>query len=403
MSLTSRGYDSDGMQHVLEPDRMTASTQSMPGSVVEPLAMSIARRLPHQLQQQQVPPEAVEFAGVTSMSPGAGRARDKIYDAILQQNFRLLADQGGQHEHRSQLCSETAAVEAFDPAAAIYCSGLAPDQAQVLGQAVSSSGTPARAGSCVTGPIEGTPTSLPNGMTSTQVSSAEESTIRYQSQALTAASLSQPGVAHGSLAAFSLQTELPGNISNQASSLGSQIGDLGQYKNLSFDLSITSESIMGGGSVYPQPERQQPLLGNATSPPQTEQITAAQAAATCKIAAGHLSAVAETTSCESRQSDAALYGQQPSRALYPDQLKMEPLADDVDYTDYALVKQCSVAPVSQSLDNEDRTHKAKKQRSAFDDTRRKETADTRWRKACLRCRVQKVRVSAVVGLGLRKA
>ncbi|KAL3951687.1 hypothetical protein ACCO45_013404 [Purpureocillium lilacinum] len=202
VSLTSRGYDSDGMQHVLEPDRMTASTQSMPGSVVEPLAMSIARRLPHQLQQQQVPPEAVEFAGVTSMSPGAGRARDKIYDAILQQNFRLLADQGGQQEHRSQLCSETAAVEAFDPAAAIYCSGLAPDQAQVLGQAVSSSGTPARAGSCVTGPVEGTPTSLPNGMTSTQVSSAEESTIRYQSQALPAASLSQPGVAHGSLAAF---------------------------------------------------------------------------------------------------------------------------------------------------------------------------------------------------------
>ncbi|KAJ6441323.1 endo-polygalacturonase PG1 [Purpureocillium lavendulum] len=378
------------MHQVQEQNRMIASTQPVSGAAVESVGMSIARQLAPQLQQQQVPIDSAGFVGVTDLSPGPGRAGDRFFDTVFQQQFRMITGLGNQRSGRNHSCSEATPIEQFDSSSAVYFSGLAPQQAQILGQEVVNGDTTASAGSRVAGRVDETSTELSGEITSAQVSGVGEPAVSYQSQNLPSTSLSQAGLGTSSLATFPVHSDLSGNANNQASDLDDQVGDLGQYRNLSFDLNITTESVMGGGNVYPQPERQQQLLRNINCSPDMEQATSREAINNSMSIPRCLPGAPETTLGESRPSDVVLFSQQPGREFFMNQMKLEQLPDDMDEVDYALVNQSTNVPMPQPPDPEDKTQRTKK-RSAFDDARRKETADTRWRKACLRCRVQKVR------------
>ncbi|UNI17769.1 hypothetical protein JDV02_004089 [Purpureocillium takamizusanense] len=151
---------------------------------------------------------------------------------------------------------------------------------------------------------------------------------------------------------------------------------------------------MGGGNVYPQLDRQQHLLGNPSPLPYTEHIASNHVPVDGNSGLQQGSGMAEVALCEPQPCHTIQCDQQPDHALHIDHLKVEQMADDADdndYADYMLAKQLSGTPLPLPPDTEDRTYKTKKQRSSFEDAQRKETADTRFRKACLRCRVQKVR------------
>lgn len=287
------------------------------------------------------------------------------------------------------------------PSAAPVCyyGDLLPQQVQNAGSGHIGSGTAAPTGACAADCLQGThPNPTHHFPASGQGSGVGEHSLHYQPlTALPPTSYSNQVLVSHSLAS-PIQHGFPSDAGRQITKFEHPSEDLGPYgaNQFNFEPQSQPQPTMGGGDTYPL---HQQLGGDGSSLLVHEQPHLPQLASQGNTVHDITPSGLDVVLCgPPRSAYAGSYAAAPGQVTLGQNgwVEQEPPEnpEDLHGLHYGLVNSESASDTNLgSVLELDGTSRKTKKRSAFDEVRRRETADTRSRKACLRCRIQKGRVS----------
>ncbi|KND89351.1 hypothetical protein TOPH_05968 [Tolypocladium ophioglossoides CBS 100239] len=350
------------------------------------------------------------FATAALLESHNSAAGALLYDPSFQHHISALIPgqlrEAGVHQHQPPPSSpppldpaQTVAPYTAPSAASVYYGDLLPQQVQIAGPGHNiNSGTAASTEACVTDCVQVTHLTRTDHLpASGQGSGVGEHSLHYQPQtALPPTSYANQALISHSQAS-PVHNGFPSDAGQQITDFEHSSGALGRYGAYPFDFHPPSQPqpTMGGGDTYPV---HQQLGGDGSSllvpeQPHLPQLTSQGGTAHENMPSGH-----DVALCGPQVSTYPVsYPAAPSQGTFgqngwPEQEPPEK-PEDQRSLPYGLANPdpASNTNSGSSVLELDGTARKTKKRSAFDEVRRRETADTRSRKACLRCRIQKGR------------